>query len=230
MTTRGRPLLASAALATAVGLGVLTCGAASAADPPSIVIDPDTGPTTTAVKVTGSHFCPAPCTQVTIRANNMIVATQVDVSQAGAFSAVIEIPGNAPATQIRVEASQRDANGALSSAFAPYYVTPELPPATYVPPPTKDPVLPTQASSADPATPPPATSGPRAPGSPTRPASTPSASPSASDAPSDPATSDGARTRDSSSTWPWVLGAVAAAAALGGGAFWLRRRGRPAAH
>jgi len=111
-------------------------GAGAAHADPSIAIDPRSGPPLTTIKVSGSGFCGAPCSPVSILVDNLHVDDNVAVDGSGNFSTFVQIPGGTSAGHTPVMATQSDAAGNPSTAQTDFNVTPNQPAPVQYPPPS----------------------------------------------------------------------------------------------
>lgn len=210
---------AAPAFALVAALALLSAGGPAGAATPGLAVDPPSAPPLATLKVTGSGFCPVPCSTVTITIGVLTVETGVAVDAAGRFETFVQIPDTTRPPEAPVIASQSDAGGSQVQARATLTVTVGQPPSVVYPTPSS--IQPPSASPTDP--------------SPTT-VTEPSAGPPTSGGtdttvlPSDPVTTSSSATtttatgRSGWSAWPWVVLGVAVVALLAGGLWWRTRR------
>jgi hypothetical protein len=99
---------------------------------PALSVDPASGPPLASFQVTGTGFCPTPCSPVAISVKLVYVASDVTVAPDGSFSAIVRVPKSARSGHTSVAASQTDQNGEPVSASSQFDVTPiETSPTQY---------------------------------------------------------------------------------------------------
>jgi hypothetical protein len=127
-----------------LAIGVVLTGASLLASPQAlgagpvaaIAVNPVSGPPLTNVEITGTGFCPAPCAPVAIAFNSLYVSSGVSVGSDGRFTTVVRVPGTVGAGTIRIEASQTDVGGSVTTASTSFTVTPSTPAPTSYPTPS----------------------------------------------------------------------------------------------
>jgi hypothetical protein len=219
-------------LVAVLALLIVTLGLATVARAltPAVAIDPASGPPLTTIKVSGSSFCPPPCSPVSILVDNVHVDDNVAVGADGSFSTFVQVPGGTSAGPTPVAATQTDAEGNPASAQTDFNVTPNQPaPVQYPPPSSVQPPSggPSTTAATVPTTDQPTTteassqSSPSASSSPTTTSSSASSSPGSSQV----AAATGSSTGSSGSNTGLIVGLVVAALAIAVGVgLWTARR------
>jgi hypothetical protein len=99
---------------------------------PALSVDPSSGPPLADFQVTGTGFCPTPCSPVAISVKLVYVASDVTVAPDGTFSTIVRVPKSARSGPTLVAASQTDQNGEPLSASSGFDVRPiETSPTQY---------------------------------------------------------------------------------------------------
>jgi hypothetical protein len=241
---RRRLSTGTALVLVVVGTSFATAAGAQA-DTAQLTVSPASGPPGTEVVATGTGFCPAPCTAVTIQFSGVEVLTEVHVGAAGTFQATFRVPGGTLAGANTVVAEQHDAAQApqLRQATARFDITPSTPasgtplgpspsaskhkssrpPTTATPDRSSDSSTPTDHQSPAPPTGNPSTSSPSTP----QPSTATSGSPGSSDAATVASQdqSSGSSSAGHADRW-WLVLAIAATLALIVMAVLLRRSRR----
>jgi hypothetical protein len=204
--------------------GVACLGAAQPAQAaaPQLSITPTAGPPGTRVTVTGTGFCPAPCTPASIDFGGDTVEQAVNVTATGTFRVAFTVPTGTPGGTNTVYAEQNDSASHLRQASTHFAITPSVPaPNTSVAKSSTRPVSPVTSnpttSKSLPRTSTPTTATPMRT---TARSATPTAAPRTA---STPATRAASHDSGGRSAW-WIAAAAALIAAMTGGTVWWRRR------
>ncbi|MBV9292428.1 MAG: hypothetical protein JO222_08255 [Frankiales bacterium] len=235
MTSRGATWRSATALALLTTAIVAAGGnsAIAAEQAPGVRLQPGYGPAGSYVRLQGAHFCTHPCSDVSVVADGLQIASGIVVSRHGKFDTSVQIPGSAQPSTLRVVAQQKDATGVMRSAETTFNVVPEVAgPSVSLPPGNQQ--APVGSGAAEPPVSSPTAARPTrtrvktaapsgAPSPTTRAAAT-------SAAPEPAAAAERSRSTSGSSGW-WIAGVTAAAVLLAGAAavaVRLRRRRQPA--